>query len=414
MQYIAYHQDALPPRVNETSVTDTAQARSLSVRVVLTVGVGLVVPSLPAFLIGATAAQVRHDLGVSEVVLGAAVAVLYVAGAVAAPFTGILADRRGARASIAMGSVLSAGAMTGIALFAERWGELMIFMACAGVGIALVDPGLTRLVAGSVPAGRRGMVFGIKEASIPLATMVAGFAVPTIAVTVGWRWVFAVGLVPFLAVMLLLATAGSAPRDVAPVAAVGPEPRRGPGRRATLALAVGAALASMAATGISVFLTDSAVAAGMSQSYGGVLLGAASVVGVIVRVASGMLADRRPDSATVLMPWMLVVGSVTMLLGATGTAVFLEVGTVGAIAGGWGWTALFFLTLVRADPLRPGAVAGIGLAGLAIGNALGPIVFGAVAQAVSYSAAWLLAAVAAASAAGAMYVGGRLLNVPSS
>ncbi|PSL01275.1 putative MFS family arabinose efflux permease [Haloactinopolyspora alba] len=395
-------------------MTDTAQARSLSVRVVLTVGIGLVVPSLPAFLIGATAAQVRDDLGVSEVVLGAAVAVLYIAGAAAAPFTGILADRRGARTSIALGSMVSAGAMTGIALFAERWGGLMILMACAGVGIALVDPGLTRLVAGSVPAGRRGMVFGIKEASIPLATMVAGFAVPTIAVTVGWRWVFAVGLVPFAAVMLLLATAGPSPRDAAPAAAVGSGPQHSPGRTATLALALGAALASMAATGISVFLTDSAVSAGLSQSYGGFLLGVASVVGVVVRIASGMLADRRPEAATALMPWMLVAGSVTMLLGATGTAVLLEVGAVGAIAGGWGWTALFFLTLVRADPLRPGAVAGIGLSGLAIGNALGPIVFGALAQSVSYSAAWVLAAAAAASAAGAMYAGGRLLAVPSS
>lgn len=391
-------------------MTDTTPATALSPRVVLTVGVGLVAPSLPAFLIGATAVQVRAELDVSAAVLGTMVATLYLVSAATAPFTGRVADRRGARFSIAAGTSLSAMALAGLALFTHHVVPLVLFLACAGVGIALVDPGLTRLVAGRVPPRRRGLVFGIKEASIPLATMAAGFAVPAIAVTVGWRWVFAVGVVPFAVVMFLLATGREAASrtdgDTEVVrGAEGPAPRRS----GTLALAVGAALASMAATGISVFMTDSAVAAGLTQAQGGILLGVASVVGVIVRISSGMLADRRPEAATWLIPSMIVVGALTMLLGATGTGVLLGVGAVGAIAGGWGWTALFFLTLVRADPTRPGAMAGVGLSGLAVGNALGPIVFGFVASSVSYSGAWLTAAVAAGVAAALMYSGTRRL-----
>ena len=393
-------------------MTDTRPPATLSPRVVLTVGVGLVAPSLPAFLVGAAAVQVRAELGMSAAALGAMVAALFLVSAATAPMTGRIADRRGARFSIVAGTSLSAASLAGIGLLAQNWVQLAAFMVCAGVGLALVDPGLTRLVAGRVPAGRRGMLFGIKEASIPVATMAAGFAVPAIAVTVGWRWIFAVGLIPIALVVSLVATG----RDVSSSADTGTGGAPAsevstPRRQGTWALATGAALALMAATGISVFMTESAVAAGLTQSQGGVLLGVASVVGVVVRISSGMAADRRPDLATRLIPAMIVVGAVTMLVGATGTGVLLGVGAVGAIAGGWGWTALFFLTLVRADPTRPGAMAGVGLSGLAVGNALGPVVFGFVASSVSYAGAWLTAAVAAGAAAALMYVGGRRLSV---
>lgn len=34
----------------------------------------------------------------------------------------------------------------------------------------------------------RGLVFGLKQAAIPLATMLGGVSAPAIAVTLGWRW----------------------------------------------------------------------------------------------------------------------------------------------------------------------------------------------------------------------------------
>ncbi|MPZ89663.1 MAG: hypothetical protein GEU81_16705 [Nitriliruptorales bacterium] len=58
-----------------------------------------------------------------------------------------------------------------------------------------------------------------------------------------------------------------------------------------------------------------------------------------------------------------------------------------------------FLSLVRATPATPGAAAGMGVAGLAAGNALGPLLFGVTAQSVSLRAAWTGAAIMAALAA---------------
>src|SRR5690606_5387688 len=120
-----------------------------------------------------------------------------------------------------------------------------------------------------------------------------------IAVTVGWRWAVAVAIVPFVAVMALL-FAGRLPRRGGRGRAAPPEPagqavttdqgtsRSGPVPRGILLLAVGAALGSTAATGISVFLTQSAVASGLTTSQGGVLLAIASIVGVATRIGTGI------------------------------------------------------------------------------------------------------------------------------
>lgn len=88
-----------------------------------------------------------------------------------------------------------------------------------------------------------------------------------------------------------------------------------------------------------------------------------------------------------------------MALAAAGSLPLLVVGAVGAFAGGWGWTGLLFLTLVRANPSAPGAGAGLGLLGLAIGNGLGPLAFGVAAEQLSFTVAWAGAAVLAGAGA---------------
>jgi predicted MFS family arabinose efflux permease len=108
-----------------------------------------------------------------------------------------------------------------------------------------------------------------------------------------------------------------------------------------------------------------------------------------------------------LISAMLAMGAVTMALGGTGDPWLLVVGTLGAFTGGWAWTGIFFLSLVRTFPDRPGAVAGIGTAGLGVGNAAGPLLFGVVAQTSSYGMAWLAAGIVAAVASALMALARR-------
>lgn len=367
----------------------TEEARS-NVGLVL-VSSALVLAALPLFMVGGLAVQIRADLGLSPASLGAALTTGFVVGAVSAPFGGRIADRLGARSALLLGASLSGLALFGLGVFTDSWGGLAAFLAVAGLAVAITDPGLAILVNTTIERERHGVAFGLKEASIPAATLAAGVAVPAIALTIGWRWAFATGVVPLALVMTLLfrVTTTSDARATAARAAA-PQPLARAPRGAIFLTAVAAALGTAAASGVGVFLTESAVAMGIGPGAAGLLLAAGSVAGIITRISSGLLADRsgRGDHFQMIAA-MLAVGGSAMALGGTGHNVLLVIGTIGAFAGAWGWTGLYFLSLVKASPTNPGAVAGIGVAGLGSGNAAGPILFGLAAQTLSFRAAWI-------------------------
>lgn len=365
----------------------------------------LVLVALPFFMVGGLAVQIKEELGFTEAALGSAVTIGFISGALVAPFGGRIADRIGPKRAVYIGCALCVLALSGIALAADSWITLVGFLCLGGVAVALTDPGLAILVGRSIPEGRQGLAFGIKEASIPAATLLAGLAVPVVALTIGWRWAFGVAVLPLAAVYLLLPRLHLGPAQAAPQSEETPPRRRPTG---LILAAVAAALGTTAASGVGIFLTDSAVAMGMSPGNAGYLLAAGSLAGIIARVATGARADKTGGPQFKLIAGMLAVGAVTIALGGTGNTALLIVGTIGAFTGGWAWTGIYFLSLVKTYPDRPGAVAGIGTAGLGVGNAAGPVLFGLVAGSVSYGAAWAGAAVVAGLAAILMAVARRL------
>lgn len=363
------------------------------------VSASLVLAALPLFMVGGLAVQIKEEFAFTEAALGAAVTIGFVLGALTAPIGGRIADRVGPRKSIYFGSTMSVVSLIGLGLFTNGWAMMVAFLCVAGVAVAITDPGLAILVGRVISPNRHGLAFGVKEASIPAATLASGLAVPAIALTVGWRWAFTLGLIPWLAVVTLLPRLNAESASDQP-AAVATEPSSSPPRRRALLLAAAAAaLGTAAASGVGIFLTDSAVSMGLSPGNAGLLLAAGSVAGIIARVGTGVMADRTGGPQFKMIAVMLGVGALTMAMGGTGNIWLLILGTVGAFTGGWAWTGIFFLSLVKTNPDRPGAVAGIGTAGLGVGNAAGPLLFGLVAQSFSFGAAWLGAAVIAGLAA---------------
>ncbi|HEX6221477.1 MAG TPA: MFS transporter, partial [Acidimicrobiia bacterium] len=254
----------------------------------------LVLGALPFFMVGGLAVQIKGELGLTEASLGAAVTIGFLSGAVIAPLGGRIADRVGPKRAVYIGCAISSVALLGLGLFAGAWATLVGFLCVGGVGIALTDPGLAILVGQTIPAQRQGLAFGIKEASIPAAALVAGLAVPTVALTVGWRWAFLIATLPLGLVLGLLPRldiSRRAPLDPTPAAADTPSSLR-PKRRGLLLAAVAAALGTTAASGVGIFLTDSAVAMGMAPGNAGLLLAVGSLAGVFARVGTGALADR--------------------------------------------------------------------------------------------------------------------------
>ena len=362
---------------------------------------------LPAFLTGGLAVQVRGDLGFGEAALGLAVAVFFVTSSVLSAPMGRVVERIGAHRGMRLAAAGSAVSLLGVAVVAGSWGGLIACLVLGGLANAVSHPATHLYLAREVPAGRQGLSFGIKQSAIPAATLLAGLAVPAVALTFGWRWAFAGGAALALAVALL------APSGESPAGSGGrrlKEARAGDVRAAPLILlALGIGLGSTAATPLGAFTVESSVASGMGEGHAGLLLALGSIVGIVVRVSLGHLADGMSGGRLRLVAAMLGVGVVGFALLATGAGSLLVLGTVLAFGAGWGWPGLFNFAVVRTNPGAPAAATGITQTGASGGAALGPLLFGVVVEASSYGVAWLFCGAMALAALVAILLGRRMV-----
>jgi MFS family permease len=388
-------------------VADTAVAAappSLVWRTVAAGGLSTVLASLPVFLLGGLAVLVRSELVFSEVQLGLAASVFFTVAALSAVPAGRVAARTGAWAATVLAAVTSSLALFAMAL-APSYTLLLVALAVGGVANSLAQIGTNGSLAEVVPAHRQGLAFGVKQAAIPAATLVAGFALPLVGLTLGWRVTFA-GAALLALVYVVLAPRPTRDR---------PAGRRSGGRtgdaavQALAVVAVAAALAAAAVNGLAAFLVESAVAAGLSLSAAGVLLGSGSALGICARIGVGWLADRRGRGHLAIVAGMMATGAVGMSLLATGAVPAFFAGTALVFALGWSWPGLMTFAVVRSNPSAPAVATSYTQTGVFAGGATGPVVFGLLVQAESYSLAWSVAAGAMLAAAGLMVIGRRML-----
>jgi MFS family permease len=424
-----------------------AEARAPAVRpgptrVITIAALALVCAALPMFLLGALAPRIILDLEVDEVAIGTLVSIFFLAGAVTSLPGGHLTDRIGSSAALRTSAAIAAGVAVSIGLFGHELWILVMCFAVGGSAVAMADTGGARAISAGVPLRRQGLAFGGKEASIPIASMLAGLTVPILGVHLGWRPAYVVAAVLALAVIVLVPSGldrgaarpastgtrrpgsssleapagtpwsvdqeGEGLEEEAPVEERPVERGPVPGARVALVLlAIAAGLGGGAANSAPTFLVASTVASGVTESWAGVLLAVASAAGVTARLAAGMTADRRGGSERRLTAALMAVGGVGMVALAIGGPAVTVIGAVLALGGGWGWTGLAFFAAVRLLPERPAKAAGAILAGLASGGALGPLVFGTLAAGPGYGSAWSAGAAAMLVAAGLAVVADR-------
>lgn len=183
-----------PPTAAPT--TPRPPASALPLRAMRVVVASLAIGLLPTFLVGALSVPISDDLEVGTATIGAAVSAFFLAAALSSVPAGRQVDHRGAAFGYRTGLTgvgLTAGV---IGLVASAGWHLVVAFAFAGASLAFVDPSITRTITGSVGWRRQGIAFGVKEAAVPSASMVAGVTLPLLGETVGWQ-------VPFLVVAAL-------------------------------------------------------------------------------------------------------------------------------------------------------------------------------------------------------------------
>jgi MFS family permease len=356
---------------------------------------------LPAFLVGGTAVQLGDDLGLSESGTGLAVGAFFVAAALGSAGLGRWAERLGPGVSLRAAAGLTAVCQLGIAGLARSVAPLLVLLAIAGGANALAQPAANLLLVRDLPAHRQGLGFAVKQAAIPLATLLAGLAVPTVVLTAGWEWAF-VG-----SAGLAFVAMATVPGRLGQRRAGEPTDRSGDMPLGVMVwLASGVGLGAASAGTLGAFFVSAGVDAGLAEGTAGLLLAGGSALGIATRLAAGVQADRREGGHLRVVALMLGCGAVVYCLLATETAwVFVLAGPL-AFATGWAWPGLFNLAVVRVNPAAPAVATGITQTGTYVGAVLGPVVFGVVAERQSFRAAWLGAA-ATAIVAGATILGAR-------
>jgi MFS family permease len=355
----------------------------------------IAVTILPAFMTGALAIRIGDDVGIDLAGIGGLYGVLFGTAALASAPTGRLVQRFGWEIGIRAAATGTGFALIAMATFSDdwwaSWWPIAAVFVLAGVTAAASQVASNLALAQSVPSDRYGLLFGLKHSAVPAAAMLGGLAVPTIALTIGWRQAFAA------AAILAFATALAVPRrrDRPGVAARSPASSQRPATPVStlIALAVAAALGHAGIDALGAFVVPYAVSEGVAEGLAGVLLATGSLAGLITRLAAGWKVDSRQHAGLPWMATLLLVGSLGFLVLSVGGRPLLVAGVLLAFAGGWGWAGLLTFVVVRANAEAAAVATGIANTGKYVGAGLGPVLFGYLAERVSFAAAWGLACV---------------------
>lgn len=388
---------------------------------------------LPAFILGAMAPLMRVDLDFTTGQQGISVAVFFFFAATGSALVGRPCERLGAHRALRTGMVVTIIAL-GTLSQVRAWWQITAVLAFAGVAHAALHVGSNLLLARSVPDGRQGTAFGIKQSSVPLATLIAGTVVSlTSGFDEGWRRAY-LGVAIVASVVLLIQylltrtmpdpsrpsstsfTSGAAVSECGSDRPVldrkrSPALQAPPGafdRRELLLMSVAVGFAAASANSLAAFLVGFAADGPLSIDAAGTLLAVASAVGLLTRLTAGWAGDRWPRQADFnLLAGMFLVGGIAFSLlpvGAT-TPWLLWVSASVAFSAGWGWPGLFTFIVAKRNSHAPATATGVTQAGIFYGAVAGPLLFGyAVDWTGSYRLAWW-------SAGAAQLIGASLMVV---
>ncbi|MEB3368566.1 MFS transporter [Saccharopolyspora mangrovi] len=360
-----------------------------SVAAVVTVGV------FPVFLVGGLGVQLQQDLRFGAALLGVGAAGFFGVASVSSRGMGWVVERIGARLGMRIGVLGSSLCLFGLSAAPNAvW--LMGLLWLAGLPNSLAQPASNLLIAQGVPAHHRGMGFGVKQSSIPVATLLAGVAVPGIALTIGWRWVFLIGGAIGLLAAVAVPKLPQAERS---------EPTR-PGAGGTggnftalLLIAIAGGLGSAAANALGAFVTTTAVEVGFSPWAAGLVLSLGSAVGLTIRLAAGVVADRKNPDLIRVITVMLLIGSLGFGLMAVDSPPVFLIGVAVGFGAGWAWPGLLNFAVAKIAPDRVASATSFTQTGIYFGGSLGPLLFGLIAEHAGLTGAWIAAGACAITAA---------------
>ena len=358
---------------------------------------------LPVLMLGALSNPIGAEIGFGEARFGLMVGLFYLHSAVISLLIGGFVERAGPTRSMRFSAGMGALGMLVIVTLGTSWAMITVGLLITSFGMAVGTPAANLAVATRIRAERRGIAFGLKQASAPVGSLLAGLSVPLIAVALGWRAALVVGIVLSVAVMVLVPNVDgpevrridyapgwrraqrAAQRSGAPLRA---RTVRSP-RHTIVTLAFAFGFSSLGSSAVGVFVVPTAIAAGIDIAAAGVILAVASAAGVASRIIAGWQADRRGREHLRAIAVMVVAGAIGYaMLGVAVRPAFVAAGAMLGFAAGWGWNGVFALAITEENPSAPAVATGQTHVGGYVGSAVGPLLFGWLAEFRGFGVAW--------------------------
>ncbi|WP_103348877.1 MFS transporter [Amycolatopsis sp. CA-128772] len=296
-----------------------------------------------------------------------------------APASGWLTDRFGRR-RLFIGLLVWFSVMMVLVALAPTPGLLGLFRFLAGLGFGGIPPTAIALVVEAAPAGRKLFYNSVMLSGFPVGGVVAAVASLTLLGPIGFRGLFALGVLPLVTLVPLawwvlpesarFASAGAESGDGKVRALL-----RGRAAVATLLFAVANFCGFLLVFGLNTWLPQLMRGAGYDLGSALtflLLLNIGSVVGGLVGAA---ISDRFGGRAVATALFVLAAAAMLLLTAprspmATSVLVFVAGAmTVGSQSVLWGYVATHYDTAARATAL--GVTSGIGRLGAAAGPAIG-------------------------------------------
>jgi sugar phosphate permease len=336
----------------------------------------------------APAIQDRYGLSLTEV--GVVLAALNIGALGTLLLWGIVADRIGERAVIAIGQTGAAAALLWAA-YSSSFGALVAALTLTGALGAGVNAASGRAVMAWFGEEERGLALGIRQMATPLGGAVAAVALPAldrhISLHAAFDGLAAACIVAALVGAILVR--GEPATDHSGLA----RPLRDP-RVWRICIASTFYVATQLSL-LGFFVLFLHGQRGVSTGVAAGAFAVSQVGGGMARIAVGRLSDRI-RMRIVPLRWIglglaLTVGLTAVVLDATAWIVIVAL--VVAATFGLSWNGLSFTAAAEAaGRARSGAAIGLQQTFLAAGSIVAPITFAAVAYQASWRAAFLLAA----------------------
>ncbi|MGH3327146.1 MAG: MFS transporter [Streptomycetales bacterium] len=370
------------------------------------VGVGVLVTTvmtvttLMQFALGALGPTLLTELDLSRFGLGALSGVYYLVAAVCSPLLGRLIDRVPARVSITV-LLVSAGVAYLLTALAPAYAWLFPGLVLAGAAAAAGNPA-TNLVLADIPPPR-GAIVGIKQSGVQVGALIAGAALPPLAVGAGWRAAFLACAVVAALALPMTAWLPRHPRLRDPVPDEGREALPHAVQRLTAyAFCMGAGMATVT-TYLALYGHERA---GLAPGPAGLLLAVIGASAVGARIGWSVLAERRRTThegipgALAVMALLATTATVLVALAAAAGVWALWLAALVFGFSGAAWNGVAMLTVIHiAPPLDTARASGRVLAGFFTGLCGTPLVFGALVDATgTYLSGWTLTALMFAAA----------------